>query len=297
VVRVDAGSGVAAFLSMLDLERLDDGSGAGGADGAAEARFAPRGYPETGTISFVFGGQLLAQSVVASAATVEPDRRVHSVHAHFLKPGSPERPYTLRVGTVREGRSFSHRRVEVGHGDEPFFAATVSLTRPRSEGAGGRELGEYQQPLPPGAGDPDHDGPWKGQTPFAKAWGAFEILEFDVPEPDGQGLRPFSRRLWLRLRDGYPGADPVMSPAALAFASDLGLIVAASVTEGTADRVELSTSLDHALWFHRPTDVLGWHLIDMVSISNAGGRSVVRASFHRQDGTLVATAAQEAFIR
>jgi acyl-CoA thioesterase-2 len=289
VVDVDAQRGVAEFLALLTVERGEE------IDGGAV--FRPSAYPDTGTISFVYGGQLLAQSIQAAAGTVGNDRLPHSVHAHFLRAGTPNRPYGLAVTTVRDGGSFSHRRVEVGHdGDEPFFVATVSFTRPRTEGAGGRQLAEYQLPMPAGAGEPDTVQP-RGERPTASPWEAFDIREFPVPEPDDQGLRAYSRRLWLRLHEGFPVDDPVLSAGALAFASDFGLIVAASVTEGTAHAIELSTSLDHALWLHRPTDVHAWHLLDMVSVSNSGARSVVRASFHRQDGDLVASAAQEVLIR
>ena len=226
---VDKPRGLADFLALLELEPGDHDTG---------VAFRPAYYPDTGPITFIFGGQLLAQSVRAAAGTVHGDRMPHSVHAHFLRAGEPNRPYVLTVTTVREGGSFSHRRVEVGHDDDPFFVATVSFAKPRYEGAGGRVLAEYQLPIPPGAGVPGEDGPWRQQVPFASPWGAYEILEFHVPDPDADGLRPFSRRLWLRLHEDFPADDPVLSAAALAFASDLGLIVAASVTEGTADQVE-----------------------------------------------------------
>jgi acyl-CoA thioesterase len=285
VTEADGERGVRDLLALLALERVD------------EAVVRPTFYADTGEISFVYGGQLLAQSVVAAAATVDADRRTHSVHGHFLRAGAPDRPYEIAVTEVREGGSFSTRRVEIGHDHHPFFVATVSFAKARTEGFGGRPLAEYQRPLPVGAGDPDGRGPWSETPPFATPWAAYQLLEFDVLEPDAHGHRAYDWRLWVRLREDFPAGDPVLGAAALAFASDLRMVVAGSVTEGTHDQMHLVSSLDHALWLHRPSDLREWHLVDLVSLSNSEGRSVVRASIHRRDGTLVASVAQEVLIR
>ncbi len=158
----------------------------------------------------------------------------------------------------------------------------MSFNRVRPSG----DTAEYQLPAPSAPG-PDAAEPWDVQMGRGESiFGAFEMREFPVPERDANGQQPFSRRLWFRARPEWP-ADPLMAACALAFASDLGVTTAASVTEGLYPNAAVLSSLDHGLWLHRPTDVHEWHLLDLVSVSNSASRGVVRGSMHRIDGTLV----------
>jgi acyl-CoA thioesterase-2 len=269
---------VSSLVELLTLVPVDDG--------VFEPTHVPSGGPD-----FIFGGQLLGQSVRAASATVGPDRLPHSVHAHFFTAGRPGDALTYHVESPRDGGSFSARRVHaVQHGTR-FFTATVSfnVVRPASGAS-------YQLPAP-AAPDPTNSAfPWVSVMAGADQFAAFELREMAPAPPDAAGIRPFSRRLWWRTAGALPD-DPALHAAVIAFASDFGVTIAASVTAGLYGTATVLTSLDHALWLHRPVRADAWSLLDLVSVSNAASRGLVRGTMHDASGELTASLAQETLIR
>lgn len=250
----------------------------------------------------VFGGQVAAQALIAGSRTVEPDYAVHSLHSYFLLPGDTAVPIVYDVERLRDGRSFATRRVVARQHGRPIYYLTASFQRPE-EGLthqdampeviapeDGLDLAELFRSR--GA---DHDtGEWE------REWAALEVRYVGNSlrglEPDPR--HPAQARLWIRV-DGDLSDDPAEHLAAFTYASDLTLISAALVPH----RLHVSTpgmqaaSLDHTIWFHRPFRADRWWLYDQVSPSAAGGRGLSLARVFAQDGTLVATVAQEGLIR
>jgi acyl-CoA thioesterase-2 len=253
--------------------------------------FVPTVYPGADA-AFVFGGQLLAQTVRAAMSTTAPDLTPHSLHGHFLAAASPSGSLQYRVSRVRDGRSFSLRQVDADQDGRRVFTATVSFHRtgPETEGV------EYQL-APPAVPDPEAGaGAWSEYLTESDYFSVFDLRELP-PAPEGpDGTREFSRRLWFRAADPLPD-DPAVHASAIAFASDLGVTIAASVTAGLYRRASVLTSLDHALWWHRPVRADAWTLLDLESVSNSHQRGTVRGTVHTADGSLAASLGQDTLIR
>ena len=273
-------------------------------------RFEGRGSTADG-VEATFGGHFLAQSVSAALATVEPERRLHSVHAHFLRGGQPEHPFILEVERVRDGRSFCTRRVRVfqdldGSGPGKLqFELTASCTMPE-------DGPEHQPASPPADLDrlarpeelPPYDELMAGldPLPLPEEW-ARRDYGIDVrtvnapwvpagPSPDG-GIR-----LWIRAKGQLPD-DQHLQAALLAYQSDESLADCVAIPWGAtwgSDGV-VFVSLDHAMWFHRPIDLNRWHLLDQRPVTIGRGRGLATASLWTDDGELVATTTQEALFR
>jgi acyl-CoA thioesterase-2 len=250
----------------------------------------------------IFGGQVIAQALMAAYHTVD-ERICHSLHCYFIRPGDPAIPIVFEVDRSRDGKSFTTRRViAIQHGRQIFnLAASFQTVEPGLEhqptmGDAGRpeayiELGElldqYAETMPEA-------------HMFRFRHRAIEWRFVDLPvSPGGGGEKlPPRQRSWFRVREPL-GDDHRMHQAALAYCSDIGLLGAAARPHGlhwTSPRLQ-TASLDHAMWFHRPTDANGWHLYEMESPSSAGARGFNLGAVYRQDGTLVANAAQEGLIR
>lgn len=237
----------------------------------------------------VFGGLVAAQALWAAASTVEQSQRPHSLHAYFMRPGRLGVPIDHTVERSRDGRSFTTRHVVSSQKGEAIFTLSASFHR--------AEPGpEYQLPMAVDVPAPeDLDPP---SWPFAGA-GAVSFLDMrevgpTPPEPDGTYRS--TRRVWLRA--GALGDDPVLHACALTFMSDMGVVMAARPPrQGTSWEAMMPASLDHAVWFHRPTRADGWLLYDLHALANHGARGLVRGVLHEQTGTLVASVAQEVLIR
>ncbi len=257
-----------------------------------------RGFsPKTGSRR-IFGGQVIAQSLLAAYETVE-ERICHSLHAYFIRPGDPTIPIVFDVDRSRDGKSFTTRRViAVQHGRQIFnMAASFQAAEPGLE---------HQAEAPPGPGpdgfpdishvEADYEEQMTGRRPEL----AVSPVDMRFVEPSGiaTGPLPPRQRAWFRVRHPV-GEDPRWQQVALAFASDMGLLAPSThphAVRWSAPRMQ-SASLDHALWFHRPTDLSQWHLFDMDSPSASGARGFNRGAVFRADGTLVASCAQEGLMR
>ncbi len=230
----------------------------------------------------LFGGQVVAQALRAAAHTVEDGRPVHSMHAFFIRPGTHTEPVRFEVDRLRDGRSFLTRRVAARQSTGAILALACSFHGPEPEEVD-VETVDLPADLPPPSDLPD------------SGWG--RMLD-RRPMPS----RPGWAGLWIRLRDDI-GDDPVLQQCGLAFVSDAAPTGAARAAHpdstGQADDRDLfmGASLDHVVWFHRPARVQEWHFYDVASHGLVGGRGLTVGNVMAEDGTHVATVAQEVLLR
>ncbi len=253
----------------------------------------------------IFGGQVIGQSLLAAYETVE-DRICHSLHCYFIRPGDPTVPIVFEVDRSRDGGSFTTRRViAIQHGQQIFNLA-ASFMAPQ-------EGFNHQAPMPAGKNWkelPDEAqmqaeavAKMKDMPEEAKRWMSrprpIEMRSVDARSyfQDGGPKDPESQS-WIRCRDPI-GDDQHMHQVILAYASDMNLLSTAMRPHGVHWQTPgfQSASLDHAMWFHKPVNFNDWHLYAQDSPSASGGRGFIRGSIYAEDGTLVASVAQEGLIR
>lgn len=246
--------------------------------------------PGAFTLGYVFGGQLLAQAISAATATVT-DRPFHSFHAYYLRAGKTDQPMTYRVETVRDGGAFSVRRVIASQNDRQVLEMTASFKAPET-GVSHQDTMPDVPPadaLPPDANRALWEAPIRN-FPFEMR----RVIPAEIPPLPGT---PATQRIWVRalnLEDA-----PELHDAALAYIADYGLLAAAMIPHNMAwNGVNPpSASLDQAVWRHRPSDMREWHLLDLHSPSASDGRGLGLGWIWRHDGTLIASTAQEGFMR
>jgi acyl-CoA thioesterase-2 len=274
------------LLALLDLEKIEEN--------------VFRGVSPPERVQRVFGGQVLAQALVAATRTLESDRACHSFHAYFLRPGDPRVPILYEVDRSRDGHSFSARRVAaIQHGAQIFILA-ASFQKPE-------EGFEHQSQMPvvpePESLEDDQQLLLRNPdlAPEIREWVARE-RPFETRSVLGRGIgdrpaRPAIDHIWLRAR-GQLGDDAVLHRALLAFVSDMSLLDTALLPHGKSifSNVQVA-SLDHAMWFHRPFRTDEWLLYVQDSPSASGARGFNRGAIYRRDGVLVASVAQEGLIR
>ncbi len=250
----------------------------------------------------VFGGQVLAQALVAAQRTVEEERRAHSLHGYFILPGDLDRPIVYFVDRLRDGKSFTTRRVTGIQNGLAIFNMAVSF-HVAEEGL------EHQAEMPdvPGPeGLPDELELVRAASdripqPLRRVYTQDRPIAFRQVRP----LDPFrpevrepARHLWFRA-EGEMSDELVQHQAVLAYASDYGLLGTALLPHGIslhAPKMQ-AASLDHAVWFHRPFRADEWLLYAADSPSLHGARGFARGSIFTRGGTLVATVAQEGLLR
>ena len=249
----------------------------------------------------VFGGQVAAQALIAAIRTVDPDFHVHSLHSYFLRPGDTAVPIVYDVEAMRDGRSFATRRVVARQHGRPIYYLTANMQRPE-EGFDHQDV--MPDVVPPEQGLSFHDlmrsrGSADSEA-FAKEWAALDVRYLGnsargLPEDP---MHPARAQLWIKV-NGDLSDDPAEHLAAFTYASDLTLLGATLVPHGmdiSNPRLQ-PASLDHTIWFHRPFRADRWWLYDQVSPSASGARGLALGRVFTQDGTLVATVAQEGLIR
>ncbi|MCU1529699.1 MAG: acyl-CoA thioesterase [Frondihabitans sp.] len=266
--------------------------------GPAEDEFAgPSQWMPNGR---VFGGQVLAQSLVAAQATVPGDKIVHSMHAYFLRAGKIELPIEFRVDRSHDGRSFASRRTEALQNGVPIMT-TMSSFQTIDEGI------EHEAEMPEGLPEPESL-PTMGEVlagvdhPAAQFWAngrPFDIRH--VPSPiflRVTGEHVAHQALWMKTVGPLPDA-PAVHRAALAYASDLGILEPILRRHGVAlSRPGMKiASLDHAMWWHRPGRADEWLLYAMESPTAQGGRGLATGRFFNRTGELLASVAQEGMVR
>ena len=274
------------LLSILDLEPLEHNLFRGKS-------------PEDGW-QRVFGGQVLAQALVAATQTVEPDRKAHSLHAYFLRPGEPGIPIIYEVDRIRDGRSFVTRRVVAIQHGHAIFSTSVSFQV--------EEPGlDHQMPAP--------------EVPPPEELMAEEVLKKQFLESTNEP----AKRYWRRERpiELRPSASAILSAARsssrcstsgsatgplpddrpstrrCSYASDLMLLDTSLYPHARTlfDKDMQVASLDHALWFHRPFRADDWLLYQQDSPTASGGRGFNRGAIYTRDGVHIASVAQEGLIR
>ena len=249
----------------------------------------------------VFGGQVLAQSVIAASRTVD-EGAIHSLHAYFLRAGDPAAPIVYDVDRYRDGRSFKARRVVAIQHGRPILTLAASFQL-EQEGI------EHQFEMPdvpaPESLSSEFDLPEESLNKFPqllRRWfsrtGPFDFRPVEKVDIFNPGPRPPFSKLWFRLNEKIDAADSI-HPALLAYASDFHLIGTALLPHGVSlarDQLTMA-SLDHAMWFHRPARADEWLLYSCDSPSSSGGRALARGTIYDRSGNLVATVAQEGMIR
>lgn len=278
------------LLSLLDLEKIEEN--------------VFRGVSPPERVQRVFGGQVLAQALVAAMRTVPAERSCHSFHAYFLRPGDPKVPILYEVDRSRDGTSFSARRVvAIQHGAQIFILAASFQV-----GESGFDH-QAQMPVVPDPESLEDDSQVllrdSALSPAMRAAVAqerpFETRAVLGRGPfDGAGDRPARAaidHIWLRARGKLPD-DPNLHRVLLAFVSDMSLLDTALLPHGKSifSAVQVA-SLDHAMWFHRPFRADDWLLYVQDSPSASGARGFNRGAIFRRDGVLVASVTQEGLIR
>ncbi|MGZ5389885.1 MAG: acyl-CoA thioesterase [Aeromicrobium sp.] len=283
-------SSLEEIVALLDLEQLEVGLYRGR-------------QPESSSLKRVFGGQVAAQALMAAQLTVPGDRYVHSLHLYFILGGDPGIPIVYDVEVVRDGGSFNTRRVAARQHGAIIFYMTASFQK--------REDGWDHQDRMPVVPPPEETTPLsdiiqthgsrRQSAGWREEWAAFDMRFIgDNREPDDpqRAFVPVCQRLWFRA-DGTLPDSPNVHNAAFTYISDFSLLGAALAPHGQiigSPNVQ-AASLDHTIWFHRPIAADQWLLYDQTSPSASGARGLSTARVFAQDGTLVATVAQEGLIR
>jgi acyl-CoA thioesterase II len=286
--------------ARITVEGVGDGATGLGESGASVFLGRSQKMPH----GRVFGGQVLAQCVIAAGRTVadlddgDGPRHIHSLHGYFMRPGDDTKPIRFAVERMRDGNSFSTRRVHAIQDGVPILSMITSF----QEAADGLD---HQDPMP------DVPGPAQLRS-LADQFGGM-----DRPEAKHLLKRPIELRhvegnlfveagpekvshqnVWLKAVGALPD-DPLIHAAVLAYASDYTLLEGVLRRHGLTwtDRRLRPASLDHAMWFHRPVRVDDWILYSQESPSASGGRGLGVGRMFSSDGTLVATTAQEGMVR
>lgn len=229
----------------------------------------------------LFGGLIAAQALAAAAATVAPDRRPQSLHAYFIKGGRIGVDIEFTVELTRDGRSFNTRRVTAVQDGAAIFEMMASFHHPET-------TTDWQRSERPAVALQDAT----ALLGLPEKWADHFEVRVAPGGPDDWPHQPF----WFRTREPVED-DPVLQACALTFISDIGLVSSARPPGADLPGPGGAASLDHALWLHRPTDVHQWHFYDAVAVSHSDARGLARGTMHREDGTLVASVAQESLWR
>ncbi|WP_419995237.1 acyl-CoA thioesterase II [Streptomyces boninensis] len=282
------------LLDLLDLERIEQD--------------IYRGQSRSAVVPRVFGGQVAAQALVAAGRTVPDGRPAHSLHAYFLRPGDPGAPIVYTVDRIRDGRSFTTRRVVAVQHGKPIFHLSASF-QAAEEGM------EHQEPMP-AAPDPDTLPTAEESLPryahlFADPGIVDKILEvrgavdlrYAEPPPFVTAGQPREPRLqvWFRTNGKLPDdADSMLHICLATYVSDMTLLDSVLLAHGRGGWAigdVVGASLDHAMWFHRPFRADEWLLYDQESPTSQGGRGLGKGRIFSRDGRLVASVIQEGVVR
>jgi acyl-CoA thioesterase-2 len=277
------------IIDLLDVERIEENLYRG--RNAAESEH-------------VFGGQVLAQAIAAAYRTIGEQRQLHSIHAYVLRPGDWNAPILYEVDRIRDGKSFTTRRVAAIQHGRAIFSMSSSWQRD--------EPGlEHSVPMPdvPSPESLRSDKEAYAQIAktrpevkrFAYRFDAIDSRQVEnILIGNNSQVHPPCKHTWLKTRDPLPD-NPEVHLCMLAYMSDLDFMSTSMVPHGRSpgggDPNFQGASLDHALWFHRPFRADEWLLFAKSSPSASGARGFVRGQFFNARGELVATAAQECLIR
>jgi len=251
----------------------------------------------------VFGGQVLGQALAAAGHTVPKEHAVHSLHAYFLRPGDASKPIVFDVDRIRDGKSFSTRRVIAIQSGETIFNLSASFQK---EEKGFDHQDEMPEAPPPESVPTEKERikAWLHRVPpfvreRAEKGRPFELRAAEAADdPYEPSPRPGRRMVWLKTV-GPVADDPALHRQLLAYASDYSFITTSLLPHGVTwitSGMQIA-SIDHVMWFHRPLRVDDWLLHVMESPTASGARGLVRGRIFTRDGRLVASTAQEGLIR
>jgi acyl-CoA thioesterase-2 len=277
------------LLDILDLEQLEHN--------------LYRGRSPATSWQRVFGGQVVGQALMAAQRTVVAERYVHSLHSYFMRPGDPSLPIVYQVERLRDGGSFTTRRVTAIQHGEAIFSLEASFQK-EEDGL------DHQFPMPLDVPHPDTlmsgaevIAAYGDRVPenIRRYWRRERPIEMKpvfLEHYTSRERLPPVQQIWIRMTGPVPD-DRGMQSVILAYLSDLTLLDTSTFAHGRAlfDPDIQAASLDHAMWFHRPTKFDGWLLYSQDSPSASGARGFTRGLIYAQDGTLVASVAQEGLIR
>ncbi|MDF1478609.1 acyl-CoA thioesterase II [Leifsonia sp. H3M29-4] len=248
----------------------------------------------------VFGGQVMAQALVAAQRTISPERHAHSMHGYFLRPGDLELPITFSVDRIHDGRSFSTRRTQAYQAGLPILSMIASF---QDDDPGL----DHQVEMPRDVPDPETlpstaDALAGVEHPVARAWAmerSFDVRH--VPSPiylTVEGERTETQAVWMKTVGPMPD-DRNLHQAALVYASDFSIQESVLRRHGVpwATPGLKVASLDHAMWLHRPGRVDDWLLYVQESPTAVGGRGLGQGRIYTRDGVLIASVAQEITVR
>ncbi|WP_067338145.1 acyl-CoA thioesterase II [Stappia indica] len=281
-------SAVDDLLSILDLEPLEHNLFRGMS-------------PQVGW-QRVFGGQVIGQALVAASRTVPQERSVHSLHGYFLRPGDPAVPIIYEVDRIRDGGSFTTRRVVAIQHGKPIFSVAASFQT--FEDGLDHQAVMPDVPMPedlPGEAELKEKFLAHAPEPVRRYWERdrpIELRPVDMTHYFSRSKLTPSQNVWVRASAALPD-DPRIHSCVLAYASDMTLLDTSLFAHGTSvfDPKLQVASIDHAMWFHRPFRADEWLLYAEDSPSASGGRGFTRGSLFSRDGQLVASVAQEGLIR
>jgi len=276
------------LLSILDLERLEHN--------------LYRGRSPQVEWQRVFGGQTIAQALVAAQRTVEPDRFVHSLHGYFMRPGDIRVPIVYEVDRIRDGGSFTTRRVlAIQHG-QAIFSLEASF---QIDEKGLEHQFALPDDVPPPEGLPTQrqllERAERVPEAVRRFWARERPLELrpvNLQHYESRDKLPPRQNVWIRLA-GPVHDDRALQSVLLAYLSDMTLLDTSTFAHGRGlfDPDIQAASLDHSMWFHRPHSLDGWLLYAQDSPSSSGSRGFSRGTLYARDGTLIASMAQEGLIR
>ncbi|SRR5579875_277155 len=274
------------LLDLLDLEQIE--------------LDIFRGRSPEERMQRVFGGQVAGQALVAAGRTVPADRPVHSMHAYFIAPGDPAVPLVYLVDRVRDGRSFTTRRVTAIQHGRAVFALSASFHRP--------EPGLVHADAMPDVPPPEAIEPTPvrlarvlGEALTPAADNPFDMRSvgpLSVEAERDPSLRSTQNLIWLRVNGNLPD-DPLLHVCLMTYASDITLVDTVLLRHGLSfrDGRLWAASLDHAMWFHRPFRADSWLLYAQRSPAAYGARGLARGEVFTADGELVVSVVQEGLIR
>ncbi|KPA99993.1 acyl-CoA thioesterase [Ahrensia marina] len=277
------------LLETLDLVHLDDN--------VFRGRSPQVGWQR------VFGGQVIGQALIAAQRTVANDRFVHSIHCYFLRPGNPAVPIDYHVDTLRNGMSFTTRRVVAHQNDKPIFAMSASF-QIEEDGLEHFMPQPLNVPAPEDlAGEKVLVEKIKDSLPenVKRYWGRerpVELRPVSLKHYMSRDPLPPHQDMWLRTTGDVPDSR-VVQAAVLGYLSDMTLLDTALFAHGRSifDTDLQVASLDHSMWFHRPNKLDDWLLYSQDSPNASGARGFTRGSLYARDGSLVASVTQEGLIR
>ncbi|AKE58007.1 acyl-CoA thioesterase II [Citrobacter farmeri] len=276
------------LLTLLNLEKIEEG--------------LFRGQSEDLGLRQVFGGQVVGQALYAAKETVAEERLVHSFHSYFLRPGDSQQPIIYDVEVLRDGNSFSARRVAAIQNGKPIFYMTASFQAP--------EPGFEHQKTMPHAPAPEG---LTSETDIARTVAhllppilkdkflgdrPLEVRPVEFHNPLKGHVAEPTRQVWIRANGALPN-DIRVHQYLLGYASDLNFLPVALQPHGIGfleKGIQIAT-IDHSMWFHRPFDLNEWLLYSVESTSASSARGFVRGEFYTQDGKLVASTVQEGVMR